>query len=157
MNFIRKFDMFLSRVEGFTITMLLSIMILMAFSQAVLRNLFHSGIPWADIFLRNLVLWVCFIGASLATREKKHISIDVLSRFLSPQVKKMAFFLVNLVSAAVCGFLASAAWQFMVDERSGGGILFGNVPTWHFLTIVPVSLCIMGVRFFLHSLDPLSE
>jgi TRAP-type C4-dicarboxylate transport system permease small subunit len=152
MKIIKKIDTAISKFEGIFITALLAGMILMAFFQVILRNFFQGGVPWADIFLRNLVLWVCFIGASLSCKEGRHIDIDVLSRFLPPHIKKPAGFLVQLASSIVCGFLTIAAFRFMMDERGAGGFLFSEIPTWYFLAIVPVSLSIMSVRFFFYSL-----
>ena len=54
----------------------------LAFLQIFLRNVFTTGLAWGDLVLRNLVLWIGFIGATLATREGKHINIDILSRSL---------------------------------------------------------------------------
>ncbi len=155
MTLLRKIDFFISRIEGIVIVALLTVMIFTATAQIILRNFFHAGIPWADIFLRNLVLWICFIGASLATMERKHINIDVLTQFLSPKQKKASDFAIYLASSIVCGFLAMAAWQFMIDERSGEGFLFGKIPTWYFLTVIPLSLFLMGVRFFFYSIESL--
>jgi len=150
---IEKIDTLIARIEGFAVSALLTLMILLAFYQVILRNFMSRGIPWADIFLRNMVLWVCFIGASLATRENKHINIDILTPFLSPGLKRGAVTLVNLASSLVCGFLTAAAWQFMKDERLYGGFLFDGAPTWYFLTIIPVSLSLMCARFFLYALQ----
>ncbi|MBI5186959.1 MAG: TRAP transporter small permease [Nitrospinae bacterium] len=156
MNLIKKIDSAISKIEGIIISALLAVMILMAFSQVVLRNFFHGGIPWADIFLRNLVLWVCFIGASLSCKEHRHINIDILSRFLPIGFSNIAGIFINLASSIVCGFLASAAWGFMMDERTAGGFLFSEISTWYFLTIIPASLSLMSVRFFVYSFMPFS-
>jgi TRAP-type C4-dicarboxylate transport system permease small subunit len=73
-------DAIIDRVEQTLVSIFLSVMILIAFLQIVLRNLFATGFTWGDPLVRNLVLWVGFIGAAIATREGKHISIDVVSQ-----------------------------------------------------------------------------
>ena len=78
-----RLDKKISRVEQVLVTILLTMMILLAFSQIVLRNFFATGISWGDSLVRYLVLWVGFIGAAIATREGKHINIDVVSRWLT--------------------------------------------------------------------------
>ena len=47
-----------------------------------MRYFIKQGLPWVDLLLRQLVLWVPFLGASLATRENNHLSIDFLKHFL---------------------------------------------------------------------------
>ena len=79
----QRWDEILGRVEKFLLAAMLSIMILLAFLQIILRNVFSSGISWGDPLVRYLVLWVGFIGASLASKEGKHITIEVFSRWFS--------------------------------------------------------------------------
>ena len=62
------------------ISLLIS-MILLSSGQIVLRNFFDIGIIWIDPLLRVLVLWTALVGATVASRENKHIRIDLLSRY----------------------------------------------------------------------------
>ena len=59
-----RFDENISRVEAVMIAILLTVMILIAFSQILLRNFFDTGISWGDSLVRYLVVWVGFIGAA---------------------------------------------------------------------------------------------
>jgi len=77
-----RVDETIDRVEQTLLVTFLGFMILIAFLQIVLRNFFNTGLSGGDPLLRNLVLWIGFIGATLATREGKHINIDVVSRWL---------------------------------------------------------------------------
>jgi TRAP-type C4-dicarboxylate transport system permease small subunit len=58
-------------------------------SQIWLRNVHDSGIYWGDSALRVLVFWLAMVGAMVASRETGHISIDALSRYLSPLWRKI--------------------------------------------------------------------
>jgi TRAP-type C4-dicarboxylate transport system permease small subunit len=51
-------DEIIDRVEQTSLVILLSSMIVIAFLQIVLRNLFSTGLSWGDSLVRNLVLWV---------------------------------------------------------------------------------------------------
>jgi TRAP-type C4-dicarboxylate transport system permease small subunit len=57
--------------EDGLMAILLSATILLAASQILLRNLFDSGIIWADPTLRIMVLWLALLGAIAATREMR--------------------------------------------------------------------------------------
>ena len=83
MNLWYLLDEKINRVEQILVAALLTVMILLAFSQIVLRNFFATGIDWADSLVRYLVVWVGFVGAAIATKEGKHITIDVLSRWIT--------------------------------------------------------------------------
>jgi len=39
-------------------------------------------VDWFEPFVRLLVLWLTFLGASLITKENKHIKIDLMGSLL---------------------------------------------------------------------------
>lgn len=69
-------------VETAVLTVLVVAMIGLAATQILMRNLLGSGFSWADEALRIMVLWVTMAGAVAASGERRHVSIDVLSRYL---------------------------------------------------------------------------
>jgi C4-dicarboxylate transporter DctQ subunit len=76
MSRLERLDEAIDRVETAIVVLFISAMLVIAFLQIFLRNVFTTGLTWGDLILRNLVLWIGFIGATLATREGKHINID---------------------------------------------------------------------------------
>ena len=142
-------DKSLALFENSLIIILLSVMVIMAFFQVIMRLLFSAGILWGDIFLRHLVLWVGFLGASLATREGKHIKIDILSRIVPPRMKTPMMVVVNLISAGVCFLLTRAAVVFVQLDYSDNTILFANIPAWIFQAVIPFGFALIGIRFLL--------
>lgn len=153
MRFIKQIDDFLAKTETAAIILILSVMVLLAFSQVILRNFFDYGILWADIFLRQMVLWVAFLGASIAVRDKKHISIDVLPLILPKSWKKPLRALTDLAAGVISGFLAYAAWSFIQFEMESEAVLVMEIPAWAFQTILPFSFCLITARFILHAID----
>ena len=149
-------DEIIDRVEQILLVILLSCMILVAFSQIVLRNLLSTGLAWGDPFVRNLVLWVGFIGAALATKEGKHITIDVVSRWMSPLGRDLIGFLTHLFSSFICGLLTFAALKFIKNEIQMENIAFWGIPAWIPEIILPVIFGLMTLRFGLRSFRNLS-
>jgi C4-dicarboxylate transporter DctQ subunit len=144
-------DEAIDRVEQILLVILLSSMILIAFLQIVLRNLFSTGLSWGDPLVRNLVLWIGFIGAALATREGKHINIDVLSRWMPPWGKDLTEFLTQLFSFFICALLTFAAWKFIRNEAQMGNVTFLGIPAWIPEIILPLVFGLMALRFGLRS------
>ena len=145
-RFLKNIDHWIARLETVLLVTVLSIMVILAFLQVVLRNLFSEGILWGDTFLRHLVLWVGFLGASLATREKKHINIDLFTRFFKAKLNSLFVAITNLFAAIVCWYLTSAAYTFVMDEKSYGTTLFNDIPSWYFQVIIPVGFLLMTFR-----------
>jgi len=144
----------LAAEQGF-LTALFSVMILLAFSQVILRNFFSVGVVWADPFLRLSVLWLGFIGASLATQHDKHIRIDLVGRFLSPRTAAMVSVLTGLFTTAVCALMASASWTFVANEMEFEDTIFTiagfAVPSWWAQLILPFGFGLIALRFFFRS------
>jgi len=147
-----RIDEIIGRVEQALIVVLLSALILIAFSQIILRNLFSTGIAWGDAFVRTLVLWTGFIGATIAAREGKHICIDVVSRWLSPKGKGAVAIIIHAVSFLICCFLTYAALKFIDNEFQMKSVLFLGIPSWVSEVILPVTFFIMAFRYFFHFL-----
>jgi TRAP-type C4-dicarboxylate transport system permease small subunit len=144
-------DEIIDRVEQTSLVILLSSMIVIAFLQIILRNVFDTGLSWGDSLVRNLVLWVSFIGAALATKEGKHINIDVVSQWMPPLGKGVMEFLTQLFSFFICGLLTFAALKFIKNEAQMGNVTFLRIPAWIPEAILPVIFGLMAIRFGLRS------
>ena len=150
-------DEIIDQVEQTLLVIFLSSMIVIAFLQIILRNLFSTGLTWGDPLVRNLVLWVGFIGAALATREGKHISLDALSRWMPPLGKDLIEFLIHLFSFVICGLLTFAALKFIKNEARMGNVAFLRIPAWIPEIILPIIFGLMSLRFALLSFRSLSK
>ncbi len=134
--------------NGLLLTTLV-MMLLVAIVQIVSRNVFNSGFIWADEFLRLTVLWVALLGSIAASRDHRHLRIDVLSRFLSPRILRWTNFLVDLFTAAVCAVLAYYSFEFVVETRAYKDLAFGTQPLWWFQSILPLGFGLMAWRYLL--------
>ena len=157
MNPWERVDETLARVEQTLLVTFLSFMILTAFLQIVLRNFFNTGLNWGDSLLRNLVLWVGFIGATLATKEGKHINIDIVSRWLPSLGKDIVTLITHLFSFLISCLLTYAALKFIKNEIQMENMTFLNIPAWIPETILPMTFGLMTFRFGLRSFKNLSE
>jgi TRAP-type C4-dicarboxylate transport system permease small subunit len=143
----------LHHIEDGILVALLSLMIGMAAVQILSRNILGAGIVWGDMLVRILVLWVGLMGAMVATRNDKHIQIDIINRFLPAGAKSIVDGIVKLFSAAVCAVVAYYSLQFVVAEFHDGGLAFWKVPSWLCEAIIPISLTIIGLRYLLMAID----
>ena len=152
MKYLIFLDRWLARITGWLIIFLLSVMILMAFGQVLLRNLFHTGIEWGDVLLRHLVLWIGFLGAIIATGEGRHLKIEFINKLAAERYRKILYVLTNLFAAVVCFYLMDAAFAFVQSEQDSASTLILNLPTTYFIIIIPVGYGIISFRFFVRAL-----
>ena len=136
-------------LEDGLLVLLLSALILLATTQILLRNLWDMGLVWGDPSLRVLVLWLTMLGAMAATRERHHIQIDLLKRFLVPRWQVRVQGLTDLFAGLVCGLLAWHSGRFVWFEFQDGILLFATVPAWVCELAMPVGFAVMSLRFLL--------
>ena len=136
-------------VEDALLVLILAAMVLLAATQIILRNVFDGAILWAGPMLRVGVLWVGMIGAMVATRSDKQISIDAVSRFLPTKWKDRVRVLTDLFTAAVAGVVAWSAFRLVLDDRAAGTTAVAFVPLWVCEAILPVAFGVIAVRYAL--------
>ena len=85
-------DAFFKLLEFLVVACLVA-MVVMVFGNVVLRYGFNSGITVSDEMSRYCFIWLTYIGAMVAMREKGHLGVDTLVLRLSLSGKKVCFFL----------------------------------------------------------------
>ena len=137
----------LHRVEDGLLVVLLAAMIVLSTSQIVLRNLFDSGLIWADPILRIMVLWLGLIGAMVASRENRHIRIDLLSNYFTIRIRLMTQVLVSAFTATVCLLVAWHGMHWIWFEYQDQLTGVARIPVWLLQIIIPLSFGLIGVRY----------
>jgi TRAP-type C4-dicarboxylate transport system permease small subunit len=130
-------------------------MILIAFIQLIFRWLNFGGMDWADVHLRQLVLWLALMGGALAAARNRHIRIDIAEHWLNGNTKSIVQCAINLVAAGVSGYLAVLSSIFLIGERKAGltieRLIFSfRAPIWIIESIIPIGFFLIAL-FFLGS------
>ena len=174
----RRLAWWAGRTEDAILAIALLLMALIPVVELVGRTWFSTGIPGATEYLQHLTLWIGFLGAMLATREKKHLRIAVAMSWLPPGVSRVVDCLGGFISAAVCTGLFGASLQLVVAEAPGlpswtakmipdfverwfdpfglfeSGSLTtvgGWIPIWVAEAVMPFGFAVMAIRFILHA------
>lgn len=136
----------LGRLEIGVLALLLGGLILMGCTQIVLRNLFHSGLLWADPLMRHIVLWLGCLGAALATVHLRHINIDVFTRLLPSGPRALRRSIVYGATALTAFVLGVSSWRLVLDERAFGEVEFWSLPTWTLQLVLPFAFFMISYR-----------
>ena len=139
------------RAEDALLVALLSAMILLASTQIVLRNFFDSGFIWIDPILRVMVLWLGLIGATVATRNNKHIRIDLLSKFFDRNTHRLIQSIVGQVSAWTCLLVAWHGFKWIHLDYQDGLTSFAGIPAWMLEIVIPATFALIGLRYLIMS------
>ncbi|GMT39745.1 MAG: hypothetical protein IEMM0001_0480 [bacterium] len=139
----------LHNIEDSLLVIILLSMVTLAFSQIVMRNLFDTGAFWLDPLLRVLVLWTGLLGALVATRQDKQISVDVLTRILPAKLKIISNIITRSFAAIVSAIIAWYSFRFLIDEWHSGVTAFASVPAWLTESIIPFGFAVIALRYTL--------
>jgi TRAP-type C4-dicarboxylate transport system permease small subunit len=159
-SLLKRLDSIGRRIEDIFLAALLSMMILLAGWQIIQRNFIGGGMIWGDELLRLMVLWLGLLGAMAASRDDRHVAIDLLLRFLPQKLKSPVLVLLHLFTAVVCGMLAFYSFKFVQMEHEYQTQVLTGLPAWWFETILPIGFSMMSYRYLGHlrrTIYPLPE
>src|SRR6201990_3699375 len=104
----------------------LAAMVVLVFSNVVLRYAFNSGIPTSEELSRWLLVWLTFLGAIVALRQHAHLGVDSLVRALPALGKKICFIASSLLMLHADWLLTLGSWKQTVltfdDSAPASGI-----------------------------------
>ena len=117
-----------------------------------LANTLLGSIDWSEPFARLMVLWVTFLGASLLTRDNRHIRIDILGHFLSPFFLAIRELILSIACSVICFFMLRASIGYISMEMQYGTSVLMGVSAWKWQLVIPFGFGMMLFRFLVNSL-----
>jgi TRAP-type C4-dicarboxylate transport system permease small subunit len=123
---------------------------------------FPSSVPGAQKFALGFMLWSGLLGASLATRTRRHIILDPVKKKMSEPTQRQYALLGGLVTFGFCALLAYLGWKQLFEEihewSTGEGVgVFDAlpIPKWVSTLAIPVSFTVMSLRFLAQGINDL--
>lgn len=159
-NWLRRFHAF----ENIFIAVLLGLMVLLPMTdmgisvlELVLKTVFPdvrlTGISGAYPIIQHLVLVLGVLGAALAARDNRLLSLTAVTTFLKGRWKSGATIFSTSFAVAITAILSVAGWDFMLSQKGGGNILAWGVPVWVVCLSLPVGFGLVAVRMLWNSFD----
>ncbi len=143
----------LQLVEDGLLVLILAALVVLSAAQIVARNLLDSGMVWADPALRVLVLWVGLVGAMVAARQDRQITVDAVTRVVGERWRLAIRTVTDLFTAAVCAGVAWHAVRLVREDRAAGLEAFGGIPVWVCELVLPLAFAVIGLRYLLFAVN----
>ena len=125
-SFTRAF----SRTLEIAIVACLAIMCVLVFGNVVLRYGFDSGIVWSEEMSRLVFVWMIFLGAILAAKDKAHIVFDSLLNAMPAPLRKLCVAFTAAVILACCAAFIVGGWQQTVINMDNEYPVLGISYAW---------------------------
>lgn len=110
----------------------------------------------------HATLWAAFLGASFATRGRRHLAIDVLGRLLPDRARRVTVGIAAALGAVVAFALSRGLYETLqaqatsvaeqIRQNVESGIASASVDrSYQFHFIIPAGFLLIGARLLLHS------
>lgn len=112
--------------------------------EVLRREIFAYSSIWGEEIVRYSFIYLAWIGAAAAVKERAHIRIDVLLHYLGPRAKAVLYIFGDLVMFAVA--VVALYWSLEAVHVSAkfGSVSHGlRVSMVWFLMAVPVGFGLM--------------
>jgi C4-dicarboxylate transporter DctQ subunit len=124
------------------------ILLVATMSIEVLRRevLSYSSI-WGEEIVRYSFIYLAWIGAAAACKERAHIRIDVLFHYVSPRIKALLYMFGDVVMLVIAVFALYWSFETVAVSWKFGSVTDGlRVSKVWFLMAVPVGFALVVYR-----------
>lgn len=131
----------INKVVGILLALMLGVMSILIILQVISRFVINLPLTWSEELSRYLMIYIVFLGASLAMRHNKLISIELLPETLTGNKRKFVIILVMIISIIFFAilFLQGIDMLPLVQMQSSPGlqlsmaIPYASIPIGSFL------------------------
>lgn len=115
--------------------------------EVVRREVFAYSSIWGEEIVRYAFIYLAWIGASVAVRERAHIRIDVIFNYVSPRMKALLYIFGDLVMFTIAVLALYWSFETVTVSWKFGSVSHGlRVSMVWFLMAVPVGFGLMIFR-----------
>ena len=145
----------IARIELFVGTALLAIIVALVFVASVMR---FAGRPiiWSVDLAQLLFIWLCFVGATRAMRERAHLGVDFVVRNFGYRLRLTIELALAVLFIAFMAVLAVEGYKLTMLNRER---LFGDSGlSYAYVTIaVPVGCVFLTLAILANAKEALAR
>lgn len=117
------------------------------FVEVVRRELLSYSSIWGEEIVRYAFIYLAWIGAAAAVKERAHIRIDVLMHYVGPRVKALIYIFGDLVMLCVAVIALYWSWEAVHVSWTFGSVTHGlRISQVFFLAAVPFGFVLVSFR-----------
>jgi len=115
--------------------------------EVIRREVFSYSSIWGEEIVRYSFIYLAWIGAAAAVRERAHIRIDVIFNYIPARAKALLYIFGDLVMLAVAVLAVYWSWETVAVSWKFGSVSHGlRVSMVWFLLAVPIGFGLMIFR-----------
>ena len=143
-TFLKTLD---QNIERWALLVFYVMLVLTMAIEVLRRELLSYSSIWGEEIVRYSFIYLAWIGAAAAIRERAHIRIDVLMHYLGPRAKALLYIFGDLVMLAVAVVAVKYSWEVVELSHRFGSVTDGlRISKVWFLLAVPVGFALILFR-----------
>lgn len=120
------------RIVEVVLVLLLAGMVVMVFTNVVLRYGFNTGINFSEEMSRYFFVWLTFTGAVLTFRDHAHIGVETMVRLFGRRGRLVCMALTNAIIVLCSAVLFYGTWMQHGINASMSAAVVGISMIWVF-------------------------
>ena len=146
-KFFEIIDVIVGTINQTMAVLGLSLGVLLAFINVVLRYGFDMSLTWAGELTNYFFIWSALFGAAYGFRQGAHISVTLLIAQFPPAIMKYFLILANLISVAYLGLLSYFGYELVIMLADFGEMSVDlNIPMWIPHLVLPIAFALAAYR-----------
>ncbi|MDW2800461.1 TRAP transporter small permease [Clostridium boliviensis] len=126
------------------ISIALAVMILLVFTNVILRFIFDTGFAWSEEVARICFIYLVYLGSIEAMRDNRHLLIDSVIIRLPSTAQKLLYTLIQVLIIWLMTALTAGSYGLMLQNYHNKWVATG-LPVW----LVYLAGFIMGISILL--------
>jgi C4-dicarboxylate transporter DctQ subunit len=144
MDFLRRLD---RNAERWLLLVFYVMLVITMAVEVLRREVFSYSSIWGEEIVRYSFIYLAWIGAAAAAKERAHIRIDVLMHYLNPRLKALLYIFGDLVMFIVAVIALYWSLETVHISAKFGSVTDGlRISKVWFLMAVPTGFALMVWR-----------
>ncbi|MGB6409222.1 MAG: TRAP transporter small permease, partial [Planococcus donghaensis] len=118
---LKKISSFSNHFLNIAIALSLAAMSLSVLLNVILRYVFNSGLTWSEEVSRYFFVWLVFLGAVSALKDKMHLGVDLVVKALPQKMQKVVFVISNGIVLYILWLVVDGSWKMSVLNMNSTG------------------------------------
>lgn len=150
---MKKILKMLDNMEENILSLLLPIMCIVIFVATFCRYTKIVTISWAEEFARYCMVWIIFLGISVAAKKGEHFFVSALVFALPKKIQNIVAILKIVLLMGFNGFVGFYCIKIIENQMMMEQVTPSlKWPMWIIYMAIPIGLSLMAIRYMIHTI-----
>lgn len=148
---LRLVDRYAGLVEQVVLVATLAMVVFAGAAQAISTKVLGKSLLWSFDLVRGGTFAIALIGAAYASHQARHLSMDIVSRFISPRKRQVLRIVLGVFTIFAAYLLLSSGLRLHERVAAEGGHQ-ALIPISTLALMIPVGAALIMFHTLLHLL-----